>query len=266
MKKRVLGIVTAVLVLLTTVSMLFVMPVGAADAATVTVGSVSGKVGDVVEVPVSIAGGSFLVNADMTVTFDPTKLALDDTYFVDELGEEGDTCCYQVNTSLFNSRWMYLGNERAAGEFVFSAATGSNTGLEAGGVMFTLAFKILSEESDGAVVSFAAGPFCGNDGAGEIGADGYPMDYDLAYTAVNGMVTVAEETTTTTTTKPQPVGLLGDMNADGQLNMFDAILLFGGANGARELTAEQKALADYNCDGVINMMDPLLLFRKVSGY
>lgn len=266
MKMRILGIMTAILVLLTTVSVLFVMPVGAADAVTVTVGSVGGKVGDVVEVPVSIASGSFLVNADMRVTFDPTKLALCDTYFADDLGEEGDTCCYQVNTALFTSRWMYLGNERTEGEFVFSTATGSNTGLEAGGVMFTLAFEILSEESDGAVITFDASPFCGNDGAGELGADGYPMDYDLTYTAVNGTVTVTEETTTTTTTAPQPVGLLGDMNGDGQLNMFDAILLFGGANGAREFTPEQRALADYNSDGVINMMDPLLLFRKVSGY
>ncbi len=264
MKVRVLGMMSAALVLLTMVSMLFVMPASAADSVTITVGSVSGKVGDVVEVPVSISANSFLVNADMLVSFDPTKLALADTYYEDPVGDEGDTCCYSVNTALFTSRWMYQGNERAAGEFIFSAATGSNTGIEAGGVMFTLAFEILSKDADGAVITFAADPICGNDGTGETGIDGYPVDYDLTYTAVDGTVSIGTETTTTT--KPLPVGLIGDMNGDGSLNMFDALLLYGGVNGVRQLTDQQLALADFTGDGNLNMMDALLLFRHVSGY
>ncbi len=59
--------------------------------------------------------------------------------------------------------------------------------------------------------------------------------------------------------------IVGDMSGDGTLNMMDALLLFGGINGARELTDEQKAAADYNGDGVLNMMDALLLFKHVSG-
>ena len=57
----------------------------------------------------------------------------------------------------------------------------------------------------------------------------------------------------------------GDMNGDYALNMMDALLLFGGINGAREMTEEQTMLADYNGDGAINMMDALLLYKRVSG-
>ncbi|MBQ4617517.1 MAG: carbohydrate-binding domain-containing protein [Clostridia bacterium] len=59
--------------------------------------------------------------------------------------------------------------------------------------------------------------------------------------------------------------LLGDMNGDGMLNTMDALLLFGCVNGAREMTAEQEAIADYTGDGTINMMDALRLFKTVSG-
>lgn len=57
----------------------------------------------------------------------------------------------------------------------------------------------------------------------------------------------------------------GDMSGDGTLNMMDALLLFGGVNGKRQLTPEQEAAADFNDDGVLNMMDALLLFKQVSG-
>ncbi|MBQ4618254.1 MAG: dockerin type I repeat-containing protein [Clostridia bacterium] len=59
--------------------------------------------------------------------------------------------------------------------------------------------------------------------------------------------------------------LMGDMNGDGDLNTMDALLLFGGINGARELTEAQQAVADYTGDGNVNMMDALLLFKAVSG-
>lgn len=263
MKNRMIGLLTAALVVLTTFAMLFVVPAAASGTITVTVGSVSGEVGDVVEVPVSISAGSFLVNADMFVTFDTTKLELVDTYYEDPIGDEGDTCCYQVNATLFNNRWMYQGNEKTPGQFMFLAATGSNTGMEAGGVMFTLAFKILSEEADGTQILFTADPFCGNDGSSAAGPDGYPVDVDLAYTAVAGTVTIGGETTTTT--KPEPVGVMGDMNGDGILNTMDALLLYGGVGGARTLTEEQMARADFSGDGNVNTMDALLLYKFVSG-
>ncbi|MBQ3069099.1 MAG: InlB B-repeat-containing protein, partial [Clostridia bacterium] len=60
-------------------------------------------------------------------------------------------------------------------------------------------------------------------------------------------------------------GLLGDMNLDGALNTMDALLLFGCVNGAREMTAEQEAVADYTEDGNINMMDALMLYGFASG-
>ncbi len=59
--------------------------------------------------------------------------------------------------------------------------------------------------------------------------------------------------------------LVGDMNGDGGLNAFDALLLYAGINGARDLTEEQLAAADYTGDGTLNMMDALLLYKFVSG-
>ena len=113
MKKRILGMMSAALVLLTTVMSLVAMPVGAAAGVTVTVGSVSGAIDDVVKVPVSISAESYLVNADMHVMFDTTKLQLVDVFDVD-----GESSCYLVNNELFGSRWMYQGNERTAGDFL----------------------------------------------------------------------------------------------------------------------------------------------------
>jgi len=59
--------------------------------------------------------------------------------------------------------------------------------------------------------------------------------------------------------------LLGDLNFDGTVNMMDALLLYGGTGGARNLTAEQAAVADVSGDGTVNMMDALLLYKVASG-
>ncbi len=59
--------------------------------------------------------------------------------------------------------------------------------------------------------------------------------------------------------------LLGDLNFDGNINMFDALLLYSGTNGRHSFTDEQRSVADFNSDGTINMMDALLLYRVASG-
>ncbi len=59
--------------------------------------------------------------------------------------------------------------------------------------------------------------------------------------------------------------LLGDLNFDGVVNMMDALLLYGGTGGARNLTPEQAAVADVSGDGTVNMMDALLLYKVASG-
>ena len=59
--------------------------------------------------------------------------------------------------------------------------------------------------------------------------------------------------------------LYGDMDGNGQLNTMDALLLYGGVGGGRQLTEVQAAAADYTGDGAVNMMDALMLYKFVSG-
>lgn len=249
MKKRVIGLAMALMLML----MSFSVCVSAAPAdVTVTVGSVSGKAGDIVEIPVSISEGSYLVNLDIEMTYDATVLEPVFTQYADP-DDESLTTCYQVNGELFGNGWMYVGAVKKAGCFRFSAATASSTGKADGGELIRVAFKIL-KSTVGTNIDVNVYPICGNDGTGAADADGYPQDYALNCTVVNGKV-VAE-----------PDGLIGDMNNDGVLNTVDALLHYACVNGARAFTDAQFELADYNRNGTIDMMDTLLLFKHVSGF
>ncbi len=249
MKKRVIGLAMALMLML----MSFSVCVSAAPAdVTVTVGSVSGKAGDIVEIPVSISEGGYLVNLDIAMTYDKTVLEPVFTQYADP-DDESLTTCYQVNSELFGNGWMYVGVVKEAGCFRFSAASAATTGKATGGEMLRVAFKIL-KSTVGTNVNVAVYPICGNDGTGAADTDGYPKDYELNCTVVNGKV-VAE-----------PAGLIGDMNNDGILNTVDALLHYACVNGVRDFTQTQYELADYSRDGSVNMMDTLLLFKYVSGY
>ncbi len=64
------------------------------------------------------------------------------------------------------------------------------------------------------------------------------------------------------------VAASGDINADGNVNVADYLLLQQHVVGVRVLTAEQQARADLYVgigDGVINIQDLILLSRKVLG-
>lgn len=246
MKKRVCSVLLATLMVLSCLSV-GAMPVFADFAATVTVASVTGDVGQIVEVPVSITANSYLVNGDMFVTYDTDVLQLV-PYYTDP-DDETAKVCYQVNNDIFNNKWMYAANEKEPGLFVFAGASNGKTGITKGGEMFRLAFKILNAEADGAQITFTADPFCANDGTG-VTEDGLVQDSTVALTAVNGTVTVA-------------AGLRGDMDGNGDLNMMDALLLYSGiAHGTIDPT--NTYVADYNGDGTANMMDALFLYTAMS--
>ncbi|MBR5134113.1 MAG: hypothetical protein IKV35_00775, partial [Clostridia bacterium] len=133
MMKRMISIVVAAMMLVS----LFAVSASAANGATVTVASVNGKKGDIVEVPVTISENSYLVNADMHITFDSSKVKLV-AYYADPDGDDGDLICYSTENTILGNGWMYLGNEITKGDFVFVAATGSQVGLTKGGELFRL--------------------------------------------------------------------------------------------------------------------------------
>ena len=225
-------------------------PATAASAVTITVGTVSGSKGDVVELPISISANSYLVNADLLIEFDATRLELVDDYF-----DEG---CYQT-AALFGSKWLCVGGEQSDGKFWYFMATSNNIGLTAGGEMVRLAFRILKDDVASLTVTVKADPICGNDGTGALDESGYPMDTNLDFSGVAGAVTIG---TTTTTTPPDQ--LIGDLNFDGRISMQDALLLYAGVSRGT-LTEERRAVADYNGDGSVNMRDALTLYAFVSG-
>lgn len=61
------------------------------------------------------------------------------------------------------------------------------------------------------------------------------------------------------------VGVLGDVNGDGELDMRDAFALYSAASGGDELTAIQEPVADMNGDGEYDMRDAFMLYQIVSG-
>lgn len=61
------------------------------------------------------------------------------------------------------------------------------------------------------------------------------------------------------------VVLYGDLNGDGELNMFDAALLIRYYNGLQELTERQMIISDVNGDGEVDMHDVILLIQYCNG-
>jgi parallel beta-helix repeat protein len=60
-------------------------------------------------------------------------------------------------------------------------------------------------------------------------------------------------------------GILGDVNADGGVNIQDVILTVNFALGKTVPSADQFRLADYNADGTINVLDIILIVNKALG-
>jgi hypothetical protein len=60
-------------------------------------------------------------------------------------------------------------------------------------------------------------------------------------------------------------GILGDVNGDGVVNVFDQIMLQDALVGIIVLTPEQFNRADMNRDGVVDIYDAILLSQLVSG-
>jgi len=58
---------------------------------------------------------------------------------------------------------------------------------------------------------------------------------------------------------------LGDVNADGQINVVDVVSLVNYVLGTSEVTEEQIALSDYNQDGQVNVVDIVNIVSEILG-
>lgn len=63
----------------------------------------------------------------------------------------------------------------------------------------------------------------------------------------------------------QPTVTQGDINADGKINITDAVSIYYHVLGSLSLTAEQLLLAESNGDGKINIADALYWYYTVNG-
>ena len=235
--KRVTALLLAVVMLLTMTCV-----VSAEEAVTVTVGTVTGEVGEIVEVPVSISENHYMVNGRLFLTFDPTVLELvvvtddpDSPYFE------------EINTDIIDSSFMWIVRSPEAGRVHAVFATSSKMGNATGGVIFTLQFKLLKEGA--AEIALTIPELRTNSTGNE--------DADAALTTVNGTVKI-------TPFDPTPA-LKGDVNGDGLVTFPDSVRLFYAVNAMLTLTNKQMKNADVDGNGVVNLVDAARLFYCVSG-
>ena len=59
---------------------------------------------------------------------------------------------------------------------------------------------------------------------------------------------------------------LGDANLDGVVSEADAEFCARAEHGLETLTAEQRYVSDLNSDGKVNVFDALLILRRFRGY
>lgn len=208
----------------------------AENAVTVTVGDVKGEIGDIVQVPVSVSEGHYMVNGRIFLTYDPTVLELQEV-----CDDEDNPYFENVNTDILDRTfmWMFAAPEAGRANFVF--VTSSDSGNAAGGAIYTLTFKVLKETQS--TITATVEEMQVNSGAG---------DTMIVPTVVDGKVNVT------------PV-VRGDVNSDGAVDLNDATRLFYYVNGLLTLTDKQMASAELTGDGEVNLDDASRLFYYIAG-
>ena len=96
-----------------------------------------------------------------------------------------------------------------------------------------------------------------------------PLDVTDYTKPVTLTVTAPDQSTTrvytVTITREQPVYTLGDVNADQQVTIIDALMTLQAAAGKIALTNTQNLAADMNKDGKITAADALVILRLATG-
>ncbi len=222
---------------------------------TFTAQSVTAKAGDTITVDISVSENHYMVNGQIWVLYDPEMLEIQEVW-----DDEDNPYFEDINTKIFKSSYMWAFAVPEAGTAKMAFASSSSIGTTAGGVMFTLTFKVL-ENATTSNISVVIGDddMCSNDGVTNGGEDykvGVGTDSVVDVTYVDGVITVEEET---------PDVVVGDINFDEKVNLTDATLLFYQVNGMKSLEGEELAAADMNGDGNVNLTDATLLFYQVNG-
>ena len=123
------------------------IPVANPGEIALVAGEASGSPGDFVTIPVAISANSYLVNADLEIHYDTSRLRLVSQYD-EELGDE-----MLVGVGIWSD--MLTPSEIAPGT-VHVALVKAGAGIQRGGDLFTLRFEIIGELETPAAISLEA--------------------------------------------------------------------------------------------------------------
>jgi hypothetical protein len=87
----------------------------------------------------------------------------------------------------------------------------------------------------------------------------------VGYYDADNVFRIAEDTFTVGNDTPTPAYTLGDVNADGEIDSQDALLILEYEVGAKDLTDTQKLAADTNKDSDYDSQDALLILEYEVG-
>ncbi len=205
--------------------------------------SVEAQPGDTITVDISVSENHYMVNGQIWVEYDPTCLEIQTVW-----DDEDNPYFEDINTKIFKSSYMWAFAVPEAGIAKMAFATSSSKGTTAGGVMYTLTFKVL-EGATTSEINIVVPEMCANDGVGNGGED-----FDVVPTAVAGVVTIPSDET-----------VPGDIDGDGMADVYDAKMAFDHVNGTNNLDDEMIARADQNGDGEVTLLDVARVFYIANG-
>lgn len=201
--------------------------------------SVTAEAGDTITVDISVSENHYMVNGQIWVNYDPEVLEIQTVW-----EDEDNPYFEEINSKIFKSTYMWAFAVPTPGLAKMAFATSSTKGTTAGGVMFTLTFKVL-ENAENSVITIEVPEMCSNDGVTNGGED-----FAVEPTFENGVLTI---------------GNFGDVDADSKVDVLDVVKLLDIVNNDTVLTEDETKVADVNEDGKVTFVDAVRLFYYVNG-
>lgn len=212
---------------------------------TVSADTVNASAGGEVTVPIRISDNPGFTNFGIALDYDREVLTL-----VSINTADGETVYLCGTLAAASPAWDPASDANAKENPAFAAdqtygyvTAASAEAIAEDGVLFTATFTV-SE---------------GFSGTAEI----TPI---VSYIRNNTAVfSVFEEITATVEAGAVTMGLLGDVNGDGEITPVDAAMTYSIANGKLEATEARRAAADVNGDGEIGPVDAAMIYSYANG-
>ena len=202
------------------------------NAVQITISTVNAIPGREVSIDVSVTGEYSAHGMELDIDFNTESLT-----FVEYIRGE-------VWEDALSKGGIIDAEEGQSGQFMFRMGLPSNP-ESMNGVIFTLKFTVADDVAIGTVIplTLTVDEF--------YSAPGGFVTVPIPFVAVNGCINVNYR--------------MGDINGDGKVNTFDAILAMRYSMHLIEFTDNMVFLADINHDGKVNTFDAILIMRISMG-